>query len=121
MSRGSFIRMRGVWDTRHWIKIPGLKQEQQETLEAELFGMEGVTAVSIYLNRGKIRVSYDQRAIDIRALLSKLDALGKPAAADWWSSKKWAWIQYLDETAGENANALPANCCSKPEGINKPR
>ena len=57
MARESCIRMRGVWDARHWIRIPGLSHEADvEAIERGLGDLPGIRKVLGYPNRRKIRV-----------------------------------------------------------------
>jgi hypothetical protein len=118
MSRDSFIKRRGAWDIRHWIRIPKLSDDlQAEQITATLSAMTGVRQVVTYPERQKIRVVYDQTQTDFLQVLKRLEAMGLPAASDWWSRKKAGWFQYLDQNARINA-AIPASpCCSNPTQI----
>lgn len=118
MSRDQFIRMRGAWDTRHWIRIPALDGPiSGERLKTSIEQLEGVRLVLTYPLRQKIRVTYDQTKIDYRKILNALAQLELPAAEDWLSKAKGNWFQYLDETARENARVPASPCCSNPTNI----
>lgn len=118
MSRDQFIKMRGAWDTRHWISVPALSHQADALqLEASLAALQGMTRVIAYPNKQKIRVTYDQTQLDYQQILERLASIGFPAAAGWWSLRKADWFQYLDQTARENARAPEPPCCSNPKGI----
>ena len=118
MSREQFIRMRGAWDTRHWIKVPALSHDADGLqVQQHLAEIDGVGEVECHPGKRRIRVTYDQTRTDYDSLLQQLEVLGFPAANDWWSRQKGAWFQYLDRNARENANAPEPPCCSNPRGI----
>ncbi|PLX61818.1 heavy-metal-associated domain-containing protein [Sedimenticola selenatireducens] len=118
MSRDQFIKMRGVWDTRHWIAVPGLSHEADGLLlEQSLSALDGIRLVQIVPGRRRIRVTYDQTRIDFRQILERLESIGFPASDSWWSVRKAGWFQYLDRNARENAHAPEPPCCSNPKGI----
>ena len=122
MARESCIRMRGVWDARHWIRIPGLSHEADvEAIERGLGDLPGIRKVLGYPNRRKIRVTYDQTATNFAAVMERLEEIGFPPASDWWSRKKAKWFDYMDHNARENANAPAPPCCSNPKGLNSSR
>ncbi len=118
MSRDEFIKMRGAWDTRHWIQVPALKQDTDVIrVEAALKKLSGVSVIKFYPEKRKVRITYDQTKIDFRNILRQLEEAGFPASAGWWSRLKADWFQYLDQNARENANAPEPPCCSNPRGI----
>lgn len=119
MSRDQFIKMRGAWDTRHWIGVPGLTHPADGLqLETSLAELQGMTRVVVYPEKHKIRVTYDQTQLDFVRIIEQLERVGFPAATGWWSQRKANWFQYLDQTARENARAPAPPCCSNPRGIN---
>ncbi|MCW8944513.1 MAG: heavy-metal-associated domain-containing protein [Sedimenticola sp.] len=118
MSRDQFIKMRGAWDTRHWISVPGLSHPADALqLEASLSALQGMNRVVIYPEQQRIRVTYDQTRLDYQHILEQLEMIGFPASTGWWSLRKAGWFQYLDQTARENARAPEPPCCSNPKGI----
>ncbi|WP_428609679.1 heavy-metal-associated domain-containing protein [Sedimenticola sp.] len=118
MSRDQFIKMRGAWDTRHWIKVPGLSHAADALqLEQCLTELDGVQRVQIVPDRRRIRVTYDQTQTDYQTILERLAAIGFPASESWWSARKATWFQYLDRNARDNAQAPEPPCCSNPKGI----
>lgn len=118
MSRDQFIRMRGAWDTRHWIGVPGLSHEADGLrLEQSLGELDGVQRVEVVVGRRRIRVTYDQTRIDFLQILECMAENGFPASDSWWALRKAAWFNYLDRNARENANAPEPPCCSNPKGI----
>ncbi|MCW8907399.1 MAG: heavy-metal-associated domain-containing protein [Sedimenticola sp.] len=118
MSRDQFIRMRGAWDTRHWINVPGLAHEADGMkLREQLGEITGVGGVECYPAKRRVRITYDQTRVDYHTLLQNLEALGFPASGGWWARQKGAWFQYLDRNARENANVPEPPCCSNPRGI----
>lgn len=118
MSRDQFIRMRGAWDTRHWISVPGLVHEADGlSIQERLGEVGGIRGVEFSPKKHRLRITYDQTRIDYDTLLQHLGALGFPASDSWWSRQKGIWFQYLDRNARENANAPEPPCCSNPRGI----
>ena len=118
MSRDHFIKMRGAWDTRHWISIPGLAHEADEMqIENHLRQIIGVQKVEAKLHKKQIRITYDQTQTHFEQLLNCLRDIGFEANQNWWWRKKAAWFQYLDTNAKTNANAPAAVCCNDPKEI----
>jgi hypothetical protein len=122
MSRDQFIKMRGAWDTRHWITVPGLSHEADGLqLEHSLAQLDGMQRVQTIPGKRRIRVTYDQTRVDFQQILERMESIGFPASDSWWSLRKAEWFQYLDRNARENANAPEPPCCSNPKGITKDR
>ncbi|MCW8891019.1 MAG: hypothetical protein OQL20_10200 [Sedimenticola sp.] len=120
MSRDQFIKMRGAWDTRHWISVPGLRHPADALqLETALEALPGMNRVVTYPEKQKIRVTYDQTQLDYDQITEQLALTGFPTSTGWWSQRKADWFQYLDQTAKENAGAPAPPCCSNPRGINR--
>ena len=118
MSREAFIKMRGAWDARHWISIPSLSHQADGLqIERQLGRSPGIRAVHVFVASKKIRVTYDQTAIDFNQILENLSSIGFPVAGGWWWRKKAAWFQYLDSNAKSNAEAPSPPCCSNPKGL----
>jgi hypothetical protein len=118
MSRDQFIKMRGAWDTRHWISVPALSHEADGLqLEKSLAELPGVNRIIAYPQKKKIRVTYDQTQLNYNQILERLESIGFPASTGWWALRKAGWFQYLDQTAKENACAPDPPCCSNPKGI----
>lgn len=120
MSRDHFIKMRGAWDTRHWIAIPALSHEADGLqVEEHLKKQLGVSHVQIFMTTKQIRVTYDQTVIDYDQILEHLGQIGFEASNSWWSTKKATWFQYLDINARESASAPSPPCCNNPKGLNQ--
>ena len=120
MSREEFIKIRGAWDARHWVRVPSLIDKSQATRITQVLGkISGIQTVTTYPERQKIRVIYDQTKVNFRQILAALEVAGLPAADDWWSRRKAAWFQYLDQNAQVNANIPASPCCSNPTQILK--
>ncbi|MET0048326.1 MAG: heavy-metal-associated domain-containing protein [Sedimenticola sp.] len=119
MSRDDFIRMRGAWDTRHWIRIPSLSHEADGVrITQYLKQMDGVRQIEVLQKLRKIRVTYDQTKVDYESIKEQLEKNGFPISDSWWSRRKGKWFQYLDFNAKVNANASSPPCCSNPRGLN---
>jgi cation transport ATPase len=120
MSRDNFIKMRGAWDTRHWIQIPALTHEADGLQIQKHLGMiDGVSHLQIEGRSRKLRITYDQRVIDYHEITQRLESIGFPPSENWWAKRKAAWFQYLDSNAKINASAPPPPCCSNPKGLEK--
>lgn len=118
MSREDLVRMRGAWDTRHWISIPSLNHEADAIqVERHLKPLPGVSLLQIDLASRRIRITYDQTMTCFDQILETLEEIGFPASDGWWSKKKATWFQYLDTNARQNANAPAPPCCSNPKGL----
>lgn len=116
MSRDQFIKMRGAWDTRHWISVPALNHEADGIqLEKSVAELAGVSRVIAYPQRKKIRVTYDQTQLNYTQILERLESIGFPASMGWWAMRKAVWFHYLDQTAKDNACAPDPPCCSSPK------
>lgn len=118
VSREAFIKMRGAWDTRHWIRVPSLSHDADGLqIVRYVEQLEGVRRVQVSMRSRKIRVAYDQTRVDYQRVLERLELAGFPASGNWWSRLKAGWFQYLDTTARDNAKAPPPPCCSNPRGV----
>lgn len=120
MSREAFIKMRGAWDTRHWIRVPALTHDADGLqIRRYVAQLEGVRQVQVFTGSRKIRVTYDQTRVDYGRVLEALELAGFPASESWWSRVKTGWFQYLDTTARDNAKAPPLPCCSDPDSVKR--
>jgi len=115
MTRKSFTKTRGIWDTRRWVSIPKLQSEDQEgQIISSLESMAGVCQVLAYSEKSKIHVMYDQEITDFQSVLMMLENVGFPISNSWWSTKMAGWYQYLDKNARHNATSpvTQSSCCS---------
>lgn len=120
MSREEFIKIRGAWDARHWVRVPSLVDKPQATKITQVLGeVPGIKTVMTYPKRQKIRVTYDQTKVNFCQIQAALEVADLPTADDWWSRSKAAWFQYLDQNAQVNANIPASPCCSNPTQILK--
>lgn len=109
MGRENYIQLRGMWDIRHWIRVPSMNDvSKAEALKSKLESVEGVAKVLTYPGKRKIRVIYDQSVIDYQAIVKSLTDIDFPPSDSWWSRTKGRWFQYLDEKIKARAHSSPS-------------
>jgi len=108
----------GAWEVKRRFTLPDMSRQHDAGMIAERLGtMAGVCMVNTDLRRHRLTVVYDIRQTDYRRLLVALADAGFPVPDTWWSRLKARWLQNLDETGRENANAPEAPCCNSAPGV----
>jgi len=65
----------------------------------------------------KIKISYDQRKIDLRTILQALTSSETNPVNTLWQRIRNGFYQYLDSNSRDIANTRPSPCCSNPTEI----
>jgi len=119
MSRsGANLSVKGAWEVKRHFTLRAVTHERDAQVITEHLGnLPGVRGTETSIRRHRVTVVYDITRLDYRLVLDALEEIGFPAPETWWSRLKTSWLQSLDETGRENANAPPAPCCSNPRGI----
>ena len=114
----STLTVQGAWEVKRHFTLPAMTHEHDAQMIAERLGrLPGVRGTKTDVPRRRVTVVYDVTRLDYRRVLEALEKTGFPAPESWWLRLKASWLQNLDETGRENANAPEAPCCSNPKGI----
>jgi len=112
------LRAQGTWEVKRRVTLPAATHERDAQLIAERLGrLPGVSGMYMDVRRHRLSLVYDVTRLDYRQLLEALAEAGYPVSETRWSRWKASWLQGLDDTARDNANAPEAPCCSNPKGI----
>jgi hypothetical protein len=121
-SPDSNLRPQGAWEVRRYFRLSEpTRDEDAERVGKQIAALPGIRGARVDPHRHRLTVVYDITKQDYRHILDVLAAAGVPMADTWWSRFKANWLQHIDETGRENANAPQAPCCSNPTGISRPR
>lgn len=114
----SNLTVQGAWEVKRHFTLPAMTHERDAQIIAERLGrLPGVRGTKTDVSRHRVTVVYDVTRLDYRSVVDALAETGFPAPESWWLRLKAKWLQSLDETGRENANAPEAPCCSNPKGI----
>jgi hypothetical protein len=117
-SPNSNLRPQGAWEVKRHFRLPeSIHGEDAERICEQIRRLPGVRGAHADLHRRRLILVYDVTKQDYRHILDALATAGVPMADNWWSRFKANWLQNLDETGRENANAPEAPCCSNPKGL----
>ena len=114
----SRLSVQGAWEVKRRFELPGMNHERDaQVVSSVIRNLPGVCGVLTDSTRAREVVVYDVTRLDYKSILAALEQAGFPAADTRWNRLKSRWLQSLDETGRENANAPAPVCCSNPKGI----
>ena len=114
----SNLSVQGAWEVKRHFTLPAMTHRRDAQVIAErLDHLPGMRGAQTDTGRHRLTVVYDVTRLNYRQVLDALANTGFPLPDTWWSRLKTNWLQGLDETGRENANAPEAPCCSNPKGI----
>lgn len=114
----SHLKTKGAWDVKRRFKIPAMIHERDaQVVSGMMKRLPGVIGVNTDAAQSQAVVVYDITRLDYQGILAALEQVGFPIADTRWNRFKTRWLQSLDQTGRENANAPPPVCCSNPKGL----
>lgn len=114
----SHLSVKGVWEVKRRFKIPAMTHERDaQVVNSAIQHLPGVRGAQENIAKARVVVVYDITRQDYNGILTALAQAGFPIADTRWNRIKTQWLQSLDETARDNANAPAPVCCSNPKGI----
>lgn len=106
---------RSTWEVRRRIRVPSLSDPAAARRVEQVLGeIDGVRGVTTNCSKHAISVRYLITATDYQSLERVLNTAGFPPASGHWARFRSSWLQSLDLTGRENADAPPPACCNKP-------
>lgn len=103
-----------IYTTRNIPLSSGYIIENIKEVIAWLEQMPAIKKADYEASKNRIIVEYDLLNISYKQLLSILVEKGIGIKKSFTFSLLSSWLNYIDKTAEENANAPPASCCNRP-------